>query len=150
MSFRKRTKFSAPASPDGSATLPESDSGPRAAGPLAFVAGTLHSVTDAAAIVLSGGLGWRLICPDSTLRALPTRGSAVTLHAHLHLFEGGVSLYGFLTRSEQQVFELVTQVSGVSRSIAIGMLSAQAPRDIVQAIATGSVVAHGHSAEAAG
>ena len=75
------------------------------------------------AIVDVGGVGYRVNIPLSTFYKLGAEGESVQLLVHTHVREDALSLYGFLTSSEQLLFERLISVSGVGPRLAINILS---------------------------
>ena len=68
-------------------------------------------------------------------------GDAVALHVH-HVFQqDGQRLFGFETREEQALFEMLISVSNVGPKAAMALLSVAAPAELAAAIATGDVTA---------
>jgi Holliday junction DNA helicase RuvA len=68
-------------------------------------------------------------------------GEAVTLHVH-HVFQqDGQRLFGFETREEKALFEMLIGVSNVGPKAAMSLLSVSAPAELAAAIATGDVEA---------
>jgi Holliday junction DNA helicase RuvA len=83
-----------------------------------------------------GGVGYELLASVQTLAELPEAGdAAVELWVHTHLREQALELFGFGTRTERRMFELLISVSGVGPRGAIGILSGLAVADLVAAIA---------------
>ena len=94
-----------------------------------FVEGTLASKQPGLAVVQCGGFGLSVLIPLSSYDALPSEGDAVRLRTHLAVREDDLSLYGFATDEEHQLFLLLTGVSGIGPKIALGALSGMSPRD---------------------
>ncbi len=90
---------------------------------LAFIEGSLVTVTMGSAIVDVGGLGFRVGIPASTAAKLPERESRVKLYTHLHVKEDGVALYGFATEEEYDLFVLLISVAGIGPKGALSFLS---------------------------
>jgi Holliday junction DNA helicase RuvA len=90
-----------------------------------------HVVIDAA------GVGYRLAVSSETLKAVPGAGSEAFLHAELVAREDSLSLYGFSSEEERDLFRLLTTVSGVGPKVAIATLSGGSTRDLLRAIAAG-------------
>ena len=66
-------------------------------------------------------------------------GEAVSLHV-LHVFQqDGQRLFGFETREEKALFEMLISVSNVGPKAAISLLAVSAPAELAAAIATGDV-----------
>jgi holliday junction DNA helicase RuvA len=90
-----------------------------------------HVVIDAA------GVGYRLTVSSETLKAVPATGRDAFLHAELISREDSLSLYGFSSEEERDLFRLRITVSGVGPKVAIATLSGGTARDLLRAIAAG-------------
>ena len=90
-----------------------------------------HVVVDAA------GVGYRLAVSAETLKAVPATGRETFLHAELISRDDSLSLYGFASEEERDLFRLLITVSGVGPKVAIATLSGGAARDLLRAIAAG-------------
>jgi holliday junction DNA helicase RuvA len=88
-------------------------------------------------VVESGGVGYRLAVSAETLKAVPARGKQATLHAHLVARDDSLSLYGFASEEERDLFLHLTSVSGIGPKVAIAILSGGPPRELLRAIASG-------------
>jgi holliday junction DNA helicase RuvA len=88
-------------------------------------------------VIESGGVGYRLAVSAETLKSVPARGKQGTLHAHLVARDDSLSLYGFASEEERDLFLHLTSVSGIGPKVAIAILSGGAPRDLLRAIAAG-------------
>jgi Holliday junction DNA helicase RuvA len=53
--------------------------------------------------------------------------------------EDSHSLYGFVEKSEREIFKMLLSVSGIGAGIARTMLSSLEPKQIIQALASGDV-----------
>ena len=62
--------------------------------------------------------------PGRAMSALPPIGSEVTIYTYLNVKEDAMQLYGFISREEQEMFELLIGVSGIGPKGALGILSA--------------------------
>jgi Holliday junction DNA helicase RuvA len=88
-------------------------------------------------VLEAGGVGYRLAVSAETLKAVPSRGKQATLHAHLVARDDSLSLYGFASEEERDLFLHLTSVSGIGPKVAIAILSGGAPRELLRAIAAG-------------
>jgi Holliday junction DNA helicase RuvA len=88
-------------------------------------------------VVEAGGVGYRLAVSAETLKGVPSRGKQATLHAHLVARDDSLSLYGFASEEERDLFLHLTSVSGIGPKVAIAILSGGAPRELLRAIAAG-------------
>jgi Holliday junction DNA helicase RuvA len=88
-------------------------------------------------VVDCGGVGYRLAVSAETLRQVPAVGNQVVLHAHLVVRDDALSLYGFATEEERELFLLLLGVQSVGPKVALAVLSGGAPRELLGAIAAG-------------
>ncbi|HKH77972.1 MAG TPA: Holliday junction branch migration protein RuvA [Rubrobacteraceae bacterium] len=87
-----------------------------------------------------GGVGYRTAASLATLRALPTVGEECVLHTRMVVREDAMLLFGFATREERAAFDALTAVSRVGPKLAVAMLSALKPAEIVEAVGRNDVV----------
>jgi Holliday junction DNA helicase RuvA len=90
-----------------------------------------HVVIDAA------GVGYHLAVSSETLKAVPATGRETFLHAELISREDSLSLYGFSSEEERDLFRQLISVSGIGPKVAIAALSGGSARDLLRAIAAG-------------
>jgi holliday junction DNA helicase RuvA len=88
-------------------------------------------------VLEAAGVGYQLAVSAETLKAVPSRGKETTLHAHLVARDDSLSLYGFASEEERDLFLNLTSVSGIGPKVAIAILSGGAPRELLRAIAAG-------------
>jgi Holliday junction DNA helicase RuvA len=88
-------------------------------------------------VVACGGVGYRLNVSAETLRHVPRVGETVTLHAHLVVREDALTLYGFASEQERDLFLLLLGVQGVGPKMALAVLSGGPPRELLAAVAAG-------------
>lgn len=84
-----------------------------------------------------GGVGYDVVVPTSTLLELPEEGQQVELLIHTQVREDAITLYGFRSPREKEVFERLLGVSGVGPRTALAALSALGPEPLVSAIRDG-------------
>ena len=89
-------------------------------------------------VIEAAGVGYRLAVSSETLSARAARGRAGhAAHAHLVLRDDGMHLYGFSTEAERELFLMLIGVQGVGPKVALAVLSGGAPRELLNAIASG-------------
>ena len=88
-------------------------------------------------VVDVGGVGYRLTVSAETLKGVPATGRDVFLHAELISREDSLTLYGFSSEEERDLFRLLVTVSGVGPKVAVATLSGGTARDLLRAIAAG-------------
>jgi len=85
------------------------------------------------------GVGYDLQVPLSTFYGLGEAGATVNFRVHTHVRQDTLSLFGFSTELELQLFEQLIGVSGIGPRLALAVLSGIEPKDLVQAIGKGDV-----------
>jgi len=85
-------------------------------------------------IVDVSGVGYQVHVPFSTYQCIPDGGEEVSLHIHTHLREDSLSLFGFLTEAEKEMFLLLMGVSGIGPKLALAVLSSLSVHDLSRAI----------------
>jgi Holliday junction DNA helicase RuvA len=88
-------------------------------------------------VIDAGGVGYRLAVSAETLKSVPATGREGFLHAELIARDDSLSLYGFASEEERDLFRELISVSGVGPKVAIAALSGGSPRDLLRAIAAG-------------
>jgi len=77
----------------------------------------------------------RIVVPQAALSPSPVVGQAMFLHTRLVVREDSLSLYGFSTQEQREVFDLLLQVSGVGPRLAVTILSHLPPDGLRSAVA---------------
>lgn len=85
--------------------------------------GTLIEKQPTRAVLEVAGVGYELTIPLSSFEALPKQGGAAVLHAHLHVREDSLRLFGFATADERRFFRTLLDVSGIGPAVALSILS---------------------------
>jgi Holliday junction DNA helicase RuvA len=88
-------------------------------------------------VVLCGGVGHRAAVSSETLRYVPPVGGEVTLHTHLIVRDDALSLFGFFSEPERDLFLMLLSVQAVGPKVALAVLSAAAPRELISVLAAG-------------
>jgi holliday junction DNA helicase RuvA len=88
-------------------------------------------------VLEAGGVGYRLAVSAETLKAVPATGRDVFLHAELIARDDSLSLFGFASEEERDLFGELVSVSGVGPKVALAALSGGPARELLRAIASG-------------
>lgn len=105
---------------------------------ITHIRGKLVEKNPTFAVVESNGVGYLLNISLNTYSQLPDN-EFVMLYTHLSIKEDAHTLYGFINKTEREIFRLLISVSGVGPSIARTMLSSMTTDEIQQAIASNNV-----------
>lgn len=103
---------------------------------IASISGKLRRKGTDYLIVDVSGVGYQVQVPLSTYCGIPEKGDDVSLHIHTHLREDSLSLFGFLTEAEKDMFLLLMGVSGIGPKLALAILSSLSVEDLSCAIRT--------------
>ena len=106
---------------------------------IAHIQGKLVEKSPTEVIIDCNGVGYQINISLHTFSLLPTT-DFIKLFTHLQVKEDSHTLYGFVEKSEREIFKLLLSVSGIGASIARTMLSSLEPKQISNAIASGDVV----------
>ncbi|WP_419729800.1 Holliday junction branch migration protein RuvA [Lichenicola sp.] len=88
-------------------------------------------------IVDVAGVGYLVQASTRTLSALPQPPEVARVLVETVVREDAILLYGFADSAERDWFRLLTTVQGVGAKVALGVLSALSPRDLIAVIAAG-------------
>jgi len=105
----------------------------------AYIKGMFEEKGNNYVVIDVGGVGYKIFMSNMAIAALGETGNVVKVHTHYYVREDNISLYGFATKEELKMFELLISVSGVGAKSAISMLSAISPSDFAMAIISDDV-----------
>jgi Holliday junction DNA helicase RuvA len=88
-------------------------------------------------VIDANGVGYRLTVSSETLKAVPATGREAFLHAELVSRDDSLSLFGFASEEERDLFCELVSVSGVGPKVAIATLSGGPARELLRALAAG-------------
>jgi len=108
---------------------------------IAWVEGALRDKAPTRIVVDVQGVGYELLVSLHSYAALPDEGKTVAMHVHTHVREEAIQLFGFVTRDERDVFELLLRASRVGPKLAQTVVSGMAPERLLAALRTSDVKA---------
>jgi Holliday junction DNA helicase RuvA len=103
---------------------------------IAKLTGRIEALESDRCVVDVAGVGYLVQASTRTLASLPSGGSA-TLLIETQVREDAIVLYGFAESAERDWFRLLTTVQGVGAKVALNILSALSPRELIVAIQSG-------------
>lgn len=101
---------------------------------IAMLTGVVAATGPTGIVLDVAGVGYRVHCPASSIAAIGRTGSKATLHTHLHVREDAMTMYGFPTADERDVFETLIGVNGIGPKAALAILSAYSPDALRKAV----------------
>jgi len=105
---------------------------------IAHLQGKLVEKTPTDVVIDCGGVGYHVNISLHTYSLLPDTEN-IRLFTHLQIKEDAHTLFGFVEKSERELFKLLLSVSGIGAGIARTMLSSLDPKQIIHALATGDL-----------
>ena len=104
---------------------------------IAMLLGRVEGIEAASCIVDVSGVGYLVQASTRTLSALATAAGAQRVLIETQVREDAITLYGFSDPAEREWFRLLLTVQGVGAKVALNILSALSPKDLINAIAAG-------------
>jgi Holliday junction DNA helicase RuvA len=105
---------------------------------IAHIQGRLVEKTPTDVVIDCNGVGYQLHISLHTYSLIPDSEN-IKLFTFLQIKEDAHTLFGFVEKSEREIFKLLLSVSGIGANIARTMLSSMEPKQILQAIASADV-----------
>jgi Holliday junction DNA helicase RuvA len=107
---------------------------------IALLTGRVDALDASSCILDVNGVGYLVQASTRTLSALPQPPALARVLVETVVREDAILLYGFAESAERDWFRLLTTVQGVGAKVALAILSALSPRELVSAIASGDRV----------
>lgn len=104
---------------------------------IALLTGRVEGIEADRCIVDVAGVGYLVHASTRTLAALPTPPAMARILVETQVRDDAITLYGFAESSEREWFRLLLTLQGVGARVALNILSALSPKDLVTAIAAG-------------
>ena len=101
------------------------------------VKGELFKLEPRMAVIMCGGVGFRLQITMNTARQMPAIGAEALLYTEMVVREDAMELFGFADQNELTCFKQLTSISGVGPKAGISILSELTPERVALAVAAG-------------
>ena len=101
---------------------------------ISYLEGRVAAKTEKYAIIVVGGIGYKVFMPASDIRKIQQDDECVKIHAHLCVKEDALDLYGFLDKTQLELFGLFITISGIGPKVALTVLSTEKPSVLAGAI----------------
>ncbi len=98
---------------------------------IGYLEGQIKHYAKGKALLFAGGIGFAVFTPSTYAFS---KGIKVELFIHTHLRDDNLSLFGFKTAEELDLFELLITVSGVGPKTALNIFDFGTPEKITDAI----------------
>lgn len=100
---------------------------------IATLRGEISQIEENALVLEVGGVGLRVFVPAS-LRSRSRTGEALLLFTHLVVREDALTLYGFESQADRELFNLLLGVDGVGPKVALSVLSSMSREAVQRAV----------------
>lgn len=81
-----------------------------------------------------GGVGYEVAMTTRDLAALPGIGEEIVVHTHTHVREDEISLYGFASETDRELYRILLTAQGVGPKVALALLASMTSEEIIRAI----------------
>lgn len=101
-----------------------------------FINGKLKEVLQDSIVVETSGIGFGIYFPVSNMANLPKLDSEIKVFTYMNVKEDEMSLYGFLTREDREMFLKLLTVNGVGPKGALNIISTLGFSTLIKAISS--------------
>lgn len=108
---------------------------------ISYIKGPLADKYEDSVVVEAGGIGYRIFVPTSALAGMPSVGETVKIFTYFNVREDSVTLFGFLSKQDVEMFRQLIGVNGVGPKSALGILSVLEPDALRLAVISGDAKA---------
>ena len=112
---------------------------------IAYLKGILIQKTPNKVILDTNGVGYCVWIPLSTYLKLGNKHETAELFIHTHMTDNALSLFGFASEEERDIFLKLISISGIGPKIALNILSGIEVSDLEEAIRRADVAPHEQS-----
>ncbi|WP_346915748.1 Holliday junction branch migration protein RuvA [Clostridium sp.] len=88
-----------------------------------YIKGIFKSIEKEYIVIECGNIGYKIFTSGSTISNIPTIDQQVKIYTHQIVREDFIGLYGFLTREEISMFNLLISINGVGPKAALSLMS---------------------------
>lgn len=101
---------------------------------ISYIKGNLADIEKDSIVIDVAGIGWHVFVPGQVIDRLPLAGKPVKIYTWLQVREDAMTLFGFLTKDDLNIFKMLLGVSGVGPKNALAILSVMTTDDLRFAI----------------
>lgn len=104
-----------------------------------YIKGKLIEKEPSHAVIEANGVGFRILIPLSTFASLPSPESSLLLYTSFHVKEDSQALYGFVTKHDRDLFDMLNNISGIGPKTALALVGHLDSATFQTAIQNGNV-----------
>ena len=106
-----------------------------------YIKGTLEEAAEGQIVVDHQGIGYQIQVSGNLTDLLPPVGREVKIYTYLNVKEDSVTLFGFLSGEDLEIFRMLLKVNGIGPKGALGILSALSTEELRFAVLSGDAKA---------
>lgn len=100
----------------------------------AFIKGNIEEKSSNYVVIENNGIGYKIFVTETGIDSIGEIGENVKIHTYYWVREDNISLYGFLTKEELKMFEILITTSGIGAKSAMAILSNIDPSSFALAV----------------
>lgn len=104
---------------------------------ISFIKGEIIQKLTDKIIIENNNIGFEIFCSIATLASIGLQGETCLIYTYMQVKEDEISLIGFSSLEEKNLFELLISVNGIGSKLALGILSGMKTTDLIVSIASG-------------
>ena len=89
----------------------------------AYIKGNIEEKSCGYVVIEANGVGYKVFMPEPEIENLGEIGETIKIHTYYWVREDNISLYGFSSKEELKMFEILITTSGIGAKSAITILS---------------------------
>ncbi len=97
---------------------------------ITYLRGTVVAVTDSRLVLDVNNMGYQIGISGRDAASMPPVGDEVKIHTYMSVREDAISLFGFLSEDDLNVYKMLIGVSGVGPKAALSILSVMSADDL--------------------
>jgi Holliday junction DNA helicase RuvA len=98
------------------------------------IKGKLDYANDSFIVIDNNGIGYKVFISGKFFERLPSIGSDIKVYTHMNIREDDISLYGFASQEELEIFKILLGINGVGPKAAISILTALTVQELYMAV----------------
>lgn len=106
---------------------------------IAYIKGELAGVFDNYIVIENNGIGYKIYVSSRYIEHSPSLHSETKVYTYMHVREDDISIYGFDSIEEREIFEILIGISGVGPKAAMSILSALSVHELKLAVVSEDV-----------
>ncbi len=104
-----------------------------------YIKGTIEEIGEDFIVVDNNNIGYKIFTSSNTILNINNDSNEKKLYTYLHVREDQMSIYGFITREELDIFKLLLSVSKIGPKVGLAIVSTMTPSEIKISISTDDI-----------